>query len=76
VIFCWETWDKVYLYILLYYISYLPIYTYYIQGLPFRAGAFDGAISISALQWLELLKIMYFANYFLIEFIQFPTQVV
>lgn len=22
------------------------------QGLPFRAGAFDGAISISALQWL------------------------
>ena len=22
------------------------------QGLPFRAGSFDGAISISALQWL------------------------
>src|SRR5690606_12160524 len=22
------------------------------QGMPFRAGAFDGAISISALQWL------------------------
>lgn len=22
------------------------------QGVPFRAGAFDGAISISALQWL------------------------
>lgn len=22
------------------------------QGLPFRAGAFDGAVSISALQWL------------------------
>lgn len=22
------------------------------QGLPFRAGAFDGAISISAIQWL------------------------
>lgn len=22
------------------------------QGLPFRAGCFDGAISISALQWL------------------------
>ncbi len=22
------------------------------QGLPFRPGAFDGAISISALQWL------------------------
>ena len=22
------------------------------DGLPFRAGAFDGAISISALQWL------------------------
>jgi len=22
------------------------------QGLPFRAGSFDGAISISAIQWL------------------------
>lgn len=22
------------------------------QGLPFKAGAFDGAVSISALQWL------------------------
>jgi 18S rRNA (guanine1575-N7)-methyltransferase len=22
------------------------------QGLPFRAGSFDGAVSISALQWL------------------------
>ncbi len=33
------------------------------QGLPFRAGAFDGAISISALQWLEFCKVQYFKNY-------------
>jgi 18S rRNA (guanine1575-N7)-methyltransferase len=33
------------------------------QGLPFRAGAFDGAISISALQWLEFFKVRYFNNY-------------
>ncbi|EFX87764.1 hypothetical protein DAPPUDRAFT_221497 [Daphnia pulex] len=36
------------------------------QGLPFRAGAFDGAISISALQWLEFFKVRYFNNYCLI----------
>lgn len=28
------------------------------QGLPFRAGAFDGAISISALQWLDFFFLL------------------